>query len=342
VSHFTLSRQRLLRSVVGLIAVAAIVTAIAKLIPGWREVDLARLAGLEFIVALFLMVLVFGMAILLRAARWCGQVGKASGVGLGTHFLVLGWSFLLLNIWPFRIGDLIRIAWVRKWGGSLSLAAGAMFEERFADVFVLIILTGVALMAAEGMPEWLDRALAPYLVLCLLTYLFFPVVGAPLASRIEAWASERNSNSLSGSWLSAVAGVIAKLARGASAHRSLSARAKLMTLTVGYWAMICVGFYVVIAAIAPDVSFMAAVAVVALVHLSSIISVVPSNIGVFEGGAVLALVTFGVSAEVALLVAIALHIGTITAALLIGVPARLGIAILANERVVARGRKQTR
>jgi uncharacterized protein (TIRG00374 family) len=342
VRSLTPSWRRRLRFAAGLIAAAAIVAAIAKLIPGWRDVDLARLAGAQFMVALLLMALAFSAAMLFRAARWHGQVGKSLGVGLGTHFLVLGWSFLLLNIWPFRIGDLIRVAWVRKWGGSLSLAAGAMVEERLADIFVLIILAGIAFMAVDGVPEWLDLAVIPYFILCLLAYLCFPFICAPLARKIEAWRGTHSGDGFPGAWLGSAAGVVAKLAHGASAHRSLPARSRLMMLTIGYWVMVCIAFYVVIVAIAPDVSFMATVAVVALVHFSSIISVVPSNIGVFEGSAVLALVAFGIPAELALLVAIGVHIGAISSALLIGVPARLWIAIPTNERGAQRGQGQTR
>ncbi len=166
-----MSRSRLLGLAVATLLTAGVFAGLYYFVPSWPTTDQWRqLVVADRIPAIVTFFLFVNVGILLRGTRWHMQLRGIVKADRPTIMLTMAWCFLLLNVLPFRFGDLVRLGWVRKWGGSIVHAAGALISERVADAFVLMLFAGAALLFLPALPDWVDSFAWVYLAACVSAY----------------------------------------------------------------------------------------------------------------------------------------------------------------------------
>ena len=96
--------------------------------------------------------------------------------------------------------------------------------------------------------------------------------------------------------------------------------------------MICMGYHLVIMVFYPQLDLLATLAVVAMVHFGGIVSITPSNVGIFEGSVMLALAAHDVPASDGLLIATGLHLSIIISSSFFGLPSRIWLSTSSGKR----------
>ncbi|MBI4874726.1 MAG: flippase-like domain-containing protein [Acidobacteria bacterium] len=255
----------------------------------WEKLKSAR--GGWFAVA----VAAQAVALVLRAIRWRALLNAEGALSLGTVFSAMSAGYLGNNIFPARMGELIRTAAV-SWSGSLSLGyvfATAM-TERLIDAAALLVVASTALSAAAGMPEWLRGAarglalvsgagILAIIALPRLEMLFLRLLRrVPLGKRAEGLASQF------------VLGLRA-LHNPARAFQFLGLTAIIWPLD-GFMALV-VGWSLEV-----QLGFPRAMLLIAALGLSSAIPSTPGYVGVYQFAAVTVLSPLGVAKADALAV----------------------------------------
>jgi uncharacterized protein (TIRG00374 family) len=110
-----------------------------------------------------------------RAVRWRWLAGPISGAPLPTDALyratIVG--FMALNLFPLRLGELVR-PWflARETGVRASAALGTLVLERAIDFTTLVAIGGVVLfLHARTLPEWVRVGATVLAALGLLPFL---------------------------------------------------------------------------------------------------------------------------------------------------------------------------
>ena len=260
----------------------------------------------------------FGLGILFigatvfRTLRWQALLRASLPVGFVRALAIFGWSFFLMTLTPFRAGELLRPAWVRKQGGSFLFAVGVLVVERLADMTLLVVLLALAISANAALAiNW------PYtpglLVIILLTSGYFLV--SLLARPIQGVVDRRLGDS---SLFQAISRFLSGLARVSD----FSTCAITLSLTAVIWGLLALGYHLVLTSLFPDLHWSAALLVLAAVNLTGLLWISPGNIGLYEAAAVLVLTAYGIPSDIALVAAIGLHATILGLTLLIGLLSR--------------------
>ena len=205
----------------------------------------------------------------------------------------------VLNTTPMLVGEATAIVLlVTRAGldraGALSVLA---MDQLLVGVAKLCLLALAAVVAP--LPEWMTRAVLGLLASLLL-------LGAALVA--AAWRHADVEGAMAHVVPARFAAALGAFARSLeplrSAARGLSALGlALLKKAVEVAAILCV-----YRAFGLPTSIAAAIVVLAVLNLVTLIPVVPGNVGVFEAGVVLALTRFGVTPEQALGVAVVQHL----------------------------------
>lgn len=116
----------------------------------FRDVDFTRVLAdmrrADWVVLLGLSVPSYVLAIYLRAVRWRHLIGGVNSAGIGPLFRATAVGFMANNIYPLRIGELVR-AWhlARETGGSTSSLFGTVVVERVIDTLVFLAMAAAVL-----------------------------------------------------------------------------------------------------------------------------------------------------------------------------------------------------
>lgn len=110
-----------------------------------------------------------------RALRWRHLTEAVSPMSNGVMFRAVAVGFMANNIFPFRMGELIR-AWFlsRETGTSGAAILGTVIVERILDAVVVITLMAIFVGAGGARAAGLDPAavMAPLLVIALVPLTF--------------------------------------------------------------------------------------------------------------------------------------------------------------------------
>ncbi len=173
-----------------------------------RNLDWAEVGRLAVPRQAIWLVAVVAMAVagsVLRAWRWKLLVGRRSPLGLVRAFWINEGANLANLVVPARVGDLLRMFWLRRWcqipaGGSAGIV---MADHAFELVVATLLLGGGAsayLIARGPSPAGFGLAAAAGAALLLLCLLAMTVLLAPRLARSQA-VSRRLPHKLA-SWLS--------------------------------------------------------------------------------------------------------------------------------------------
>jgi glycosyltransferase 2 family protein len=205
----------------------------------------------------------------------------------------------VMNTTPILVGEATAVMLLVARAGldqasALSLLA---MDQLLVGVAKLALLALAAIVAP--LPEWMTRSVLGLLASLLL-------LGAALF--VVAWRHADVESALARVLPSRIAAALGAFARSLeplrSAARGLPALGiALLKKVAEVAAILCV-----LRAFGLRESIAAAIVVLAVLNLATLVKVVPGNVGVFEAAVVLALTRFGITPEQALGVAVVLHV----------------------------------
>jgi len=154
---------------IGLIAVVAASLAILAAATGWEE-TLASVLRLEMLQIIFLLILSLANYAL-RAIRWhmfCKETGLPLSILQSVRHYLGGFA---MTVTPGRVGELIRLRWVRQETGvPFERTAPIMLVDRASDLASIGILIGLALaMSTTGTRGGIPVAVVSLLVALIVT-----------------------------------------------------------------------------------------------------------------------------------------------------------------------------
>ncbi len=254
----------------------------------------------------------------LRSVRWRLLFYPQSGLRLGKFFGVLNVGYLVNNILPFQVGDLVRAYLLGELEGlSKARTMSTVVIERVLDVLVLFGVL-VVLMPFISVPAW---AVVPTAVAAGVFFVLGVVLAGFAGNR--AWVL-----SLLETLLRFVPGRFHENFRvmAASALEGLAAlsRPRLLSLVVvwslGSWLATAVVLYFVMLAFNLGVPFSAALFVVVMTSFGFFVPSSPGAVGVYHAISIESLVrVFGVDRGLAASYSLVAHLVFYTPPLVIGV-----------------------
>jgi uncharacterized protein (TIRG00374 family) len=263
----------------------------------------------------------------MRIQRWAVMLraggAKVSGWNCAAPFLG---SITLNNVLPFRAGDLVRaLVFPAAIGVRRVTATASLLLERLVDMLTLLLSLGIGLSLSPvaKMPEWLGRsvtalAIVGVIALVLIVTLHRPIVR--LLVHIESRLLQRNVAKLAN-----VFAVIAQLTRDIGEMSRPRTLLTLVLLSMVIWIGETGLFWAVLRGLNIDSGFPAALTIMAVATLSTLVPSSPGYVGPFHLAAYSAAVMLGGTAAQAASFAVLAHLGLWLPTTLAG-----GIAILAK------------
>ena len=267
-----------------------------------QRMDLARAAAQIASVRaqwLLLAIVCYAVILPLWAGQWTLLAPRGPAVRPREMLGVVALTSAVLNTTPMLVGEATAVVLlVRRAGLDRAAALSVLAMDQ---LLVGVAKLGVLALAASvaPLPDWMSHA-----VLGLLTTIL--LLGGALV--VAAWRHVDVAHALARVVPARIAA-----ATGASAaaleplrfpSRGLPALAiALLKKAVEVAAIVCIH-----RAFGLAVPVSAAVIVLAVLNLATLLPIVPGNVGVFEGAVVLALTRFGVTPEQSLGVAVVQHL----------------------------------
>jgi uncharacterized protein (TIRG00374 family) len=254
-----------------------------------------------------------------RALRWRLLLLPLPGLRTGRLFNLLNISYLVNNVSPFRLGDVLRGYLCAELGRlSIVRALSTVVIERVADTLAIVLLL-LALVPFISLPTSVVRpafgvGLAALAAACLLLF---------LALRRE-WSLallDRLSTRLRFLTRTPLRRLLASAVDGLVALGSWRRAAGVLAWSLAIWLGTGLQFYVVMQAMRLQLPFAAALTVLCLTSLGMVVPSSPGYVGVFEYITVVALSLFAVGREAALGYALVLHALSYVSLAILGVAA---------------------
>jgi uncharacterized membrane protein YbhN (UPF0104 family) len=271
----------------------------------------------------------------LRAQRWSVLARGVADVPTGAAFRATAVGFMVNNLLPLRVGELVRVWWLaREIRSSVPALVGTWMLERVIDAVFLLGLAALVIGSQVGRGVLLAAALAP--------------LAATLALRRWPGPALRTVRRVAGLVLSAeradrITGVAGSVARGLAGLRGGQDFARMVGLTFLLWGVAAlIPFWAALAALDIDLggwlgSLRGALLILVYVAAAVALPAAPGFFGPYHAACRYALTPLGVPKELALALGTLAHavfwIGTtaIGLAALRGGAQRLREAVSAAE-----------
>lgn len=129
--------------------------------------------------ALFTMTMVYGIIMIVRTWRWQLLLGK--DISLQQAGIIVGISYLLNTLLPFRVGELARIDLTRRFTPyQMSNGIASLMVERMLDLFLAM---GFTLIGLIFLPNFSEQNIVAYVLKPLLLVTTLAVIFAIFSSR---------------------------------------------------------------------------------------------------------------------------------------------------------------
>ena len=306
----------------------------------WSELA-AQLARADWPLLLGASLPAYLWSVQLRAQRWRVLARGVAPVPAGAAFRATAVGFLVNNLLPLRVGELVRGWWLaRETRASLPALLGTLLLERVIDVAFLLGLAALVIGSEVGRGLLLAAAAAP--------------LAATLALRRWPGPALRGLRRAAGRVLSParadrVTGVAGAVARGLAGLSGGADVARVVVLTVLLWAVAAViPFWAALVALDIDLggwrgSLRGAFLVLVYVAAAVALPAAPGFFGPYHAACRYALTPLGVPKELALALGTLAHavfwvgINGIGLVALRGATGRLREAVDASEREAGAG-----
>jgi len=276
----------------------------------FRKIEFAQLrtalAAMEWhFVAVGLAALGFDYA--MRILRWAVllRAGGAHVSGLACTAPFLG-SVTLNNVLPFRAGDVVRaLVFPAALGVRRVTAAASLILERLIDMLTLLLALGVGLVfnSVTALPEWLGKTAVILAVIGGAVLLSIILMHGPVV-RLMSWARSRVP-----ARLSPAIDLLIDITCDLAAMSRLRVLLILLLLSALIWGGEAGLFLSVMKGLHIDVGFPAALVVMAVATLSTLVPSSPGYVGPFHLAAYSAAIMFGAEPSQAASFALLAHLG---------------------------------
>jgi uncharacterized protein (TIRG00374 family) len=294
--------------------IAGIAISIVCLVLVFRKVDFAQLRGaLETFQWHFI---ALGMAALaidyaMRIQRWAVML-RAGGAPVGSWACAapfLG-SITLNNVLPFRAGDLVRaLVFPSAIGVRRVTATASLLLERLVDMLTLLLSLGIGLSLTPmaKLPEWLGRSVVVLAIAGCCALVGIVVLNRVLV-RLLRWIAARLQERRATKFAHAFE-TLADLTRDIGDMSRPRTLCTLLLLSVVVWAGETGLFLSVLHGLGIEASFPAALTIMAITTLSTLVPSSPGYVGPFHLAAYSAAVMLGGTPAQAASFALLAHLG---------------------------------
>jgi uncharacterized protein (TIRG00374 family) len=254
----------------------------------------------------------------LRAWRWQVLIRPIKAVGWGRLFGIVALGYLGNSIYPFRIGELLRVYVLNQWEDvPVSSGLATLLVERVFDgISVLVLVFGALLLVplpAAGMQNLVITTSVLFfgLLLGFLAMAFLPKQALRLVEGAAGWLPAALGKPL--------VGVAGRFLEGLAALRSPKPVLVLLLSSVLIWLFEAAKFWFVMQAFPFDVGVVVLALTVGIVNLASILPSAPGFVGTFDLPIIGVLNLYGVEEALATAYTLVLHTTLWLSAVVFGV-----------------------
>jgi hypothetical protein len=242
-----------------------------------------------------------------RTWRWHYMLRALKVIPLWRLFPVVCIGYMGNNIYPARIGELLR-AYVlrRREGVSISASLATILVERIFDGVVMLLFVFVSLPLAPTIPgNWRSFVIVFSLLFFGALGIFFAIAARPQRSKaLTDWAIDRL---VPPRFREAVRGFTGRFLEGLYFLRSGRDVAMIFVTSVVVWLAETGKYWFVMQAFDFEVSFFVLMLMNGVVNLFTTIPSAPGYIGTFDEPGIEILKAFGVNANIAGAYTLVLH-----------------------------------
>ena len=237
-------------------------------------------------------------ALWLRAERWRVLARGVAEVPAGAAFRATAVGYLVNNILPLRVGELVRVWWLaREIGASAPALLGTVLLERVIDMVFLLGMAAFVIGNEVGRGVLLAAALGPLVATLALRRWPGPALGVVRRVAGVVLSPQRTDR---------VTGIAGSIARGVAALRGGADFVRVTFLTAVIWGVASViPFWAALGALGIDLggplaSFRAGALVLVWVAAAVALPAAPGFFGPYHAACRYALAPLGVPKELAL------------------------------------------
>lgn len=251
-------------------------------------------------------VVVYFFAVWARTWRWHYLLRPIKPVPLNELFPVVVIGYMGNNIYPARIGELLRAYVLRKREGvSISSSLATILVERIFDGVVMLLFVFFSLPFTP-MPNWLRMIVLVGSLLFFTALVIFLVMAArPEWSRsVYGWMIDRF---VPGRFQSPLKGFLDRFMEGLHSLRSPLDVAMIFFTSLVIWLAETVKYWFVMHSFNFEVPFFVLMLMNGVVNLATTIPSSPGYVGTFDAPGIKVLEGFGVNRVVATSYTLVLH-----------------------------------
>lgn len=240
-----------------------------------------------------------------RAFRWKFMMLPVKRIPTHSLFAATAVGFMANNLLPARLGEFVR-AYVLGHRESVSRSAcfATIVYERIVDVFSLLVLLLIMLRRVPG-PEWLATSAVWILVLnvALLVVVFLMERNRAALRRIVSWTVHPLPHAFGRKIVDSTGSFAEGLATVSRPHTLVP----IAFASVLVWLFAALGLYYCLLALDMHTPFIAAITLVVIVSMGTMIPSAPAYLGTTQYACVVSLSLFGVGKTEALAYSLLYH-----------------------------------
>ena len=293
----------------GLILSAAFIILIVKMVDFRGVLAAFKTFNLKYIVLLSLLYL-YGMII--RTVRWRLLIAQHKKITPTTVFSALVTGFMVNNVLPAKIGELVRAEYIAREGRlSRGFSLGTVFAERMLDTaLVLTFLFGSVIFSKPLIA--LVRENVWFLVILV------SVFGLILLILLSKAIQKHLISFLPSKYQKLTHELVERTAQSVSFLKRKNLFLKVGALTILIWLGVVVGFFLIFLAMGIRLPLYGYFTVVSIGSIGMVIPSTSANIGVYDAVVMSAIMLFMIDKDTALAVAAIAHAFDIVPSIVLG------------------------
>jgi uncharacterized protein (TIRG00374 family) len=252
-------------------------------------------------------VLIYFIAVWGRALRWRFLLRPIKLLSMQDLFVIVVIGYMGNNVYPARIGELIRAYVLRQREGvSVSATLATIIVERILDGVVMLLFIFVALLFAP-MSEWLQRVVTIGGLAFFGAFAIFVALARSerRAKRVYDWLID---HLLPTKVREPIRDFADRFMQGLHALRSGRDFLMVLLISPGIWLVETAVYWLVMQGFDFQVPFYALMLMSGVANLASILPLAPGNVGTFDAPSIEVLKGFSITKALATGYTLVLHV----------------------------------